>query len=292
MDVAIHLGAHCTDGERLLRSLLRNRGPLADLGVSVPGPGRYRDILRDVMTKLRGAVASAETRDVVLETVLERDEPERLILSNSSFISMPSASIAGDRLYPKAYKAAWLRNVFPDCPVALFLSVRNPASFVPALFGLSGAAPDGFADFIATTDPMALRWSRTVADIRAACPDCPLTVWCHEDSPLLWGEIMRTVAGVPEEAGMHGGFDMVREIISPEGLKKLRIYTKAHPPANDVIRRRVLGAFLDKFALEEEIEDVLDLPGWTHDLVHRMTQSYERDLDVIAAIPGVRLLRA
>lgn len=292
MDVAIHLGAHCTDGERLLRSLLRNRGPLDEVGVSVPGPGRYREVLRDVMLKLRGQKASADTRDVVLETVLERDEPERLILSNPSFISMPSASLEGNLLYPKAYKAAWLRNVFPDSPVALFLAVRNPASFVPALFGLIGEPPTSFATFLGSADPLGMLWSRTVTEIRAACPDCPLTVWCHEDSPLLWGEIMRAVAGVPEEAGMHGGFDMVREIITPEGLKKLRLYTKAHPPANDVIRRRVVGAFLDKFALDDEIEDEFDLPGWTPGLVHRMTQIYERDLNVIAAIPGVRLLRA
>src|SRR5690606_7302334 len=126
-----------------------------------------------------------------------------------------------------------------------------------------GDPPEAFSDFLQDTDPLALRWSHTVAAIRAACPDSPLTVWCHEDSPLLWGEIMRAMAGLSEAAGLHGGFDMVREIISPEGLKKLRLYTKAHPPANDLIRRRVVGAFLDKFALAEEIDDVLDLPGWT-----------------------------
>jgi len=292
MDVAIHLGAHCTDGERLLRSLLRNRGPLGDLGVSVPGPGRYRDILRDVMVKLRGQVASADTRDIVLETVLERDEPERLILSNPNFISMPAATLEGNRIYPKAYKVAWIRNIFPDNPVALFLAVRNPATFLPALHGLMQGGPEEFTNFIQPTEPLAMRWSRTVAEIRAACPDCPLTVWCHEDSPLLWGEIMRAVAGVPEEAGMHGGFDLLREIISPEGMKKLRLYTKAHPPANDLIRRRVVGAFLDKFALEDEIDEVLDLPGWTPDLIERLTAGYERDIDAIAEIPGVRLLRA
>jgi len=182
--------------------------------------------------------------------------------------------------------------VFPDSPVALFLAVRNPATFVPALFGLMQQPPDALGEILAGINPLALRWSRTVSDVRAACPDCPLTVWCHEDAPLLWGEIMRSIAGVPEEAGMHGGFDLLREIISPEGLKKLRLYTKAHPPANDTIRRRIIGAFLAKFALEDQIEEELDLPGWSPDLVARMTATYEADLDIIAATPGVRLLRA
>ncbi|WP_108482024.1 hypothetical protein [Oceaniglobus ichthyenteri] len=290
MDVAFHLGAHCTDSERLLRSLLRNREPLSDLGVSVPGPGRYRDVLRDVMTKLRGDVASQDTRDVVLETVLERDEPDRLILSNPNFISRPVMSLQGDQLYPKAFKVAWLRNIFPDSPVALYLAVRNPATFVPALLGLLKDDNADRAALLSGLNPLALRWSRTVADIQAACPDCPITVWCHEDSPLLWGEIMRTLAGVGEDAGLYGGFDLVREIIQPEGLKKLRAYTKAHPPANDGIRRKIVGAFLDKFAIEDEIDDVLDVPGWTPDLVSQMTEAYEHDLDVIEAMPGVRLL--
>ena len=290
MDIALHLGAHCTDGEKLLRSLLRNRGPLDDVGVSAPGPGRYRDILRDVMVRLRGDFASAETRDVVMETVLERDEPERLILSNPNFISMPSASLQRDRIYPKAYKVAWLRNIFPDNPVALFIAVRNPATFVPALFHLMDYNPDETGPLLRAIDPMGLKWSQTVADIRAACPDCPITVWCHEEAPLLWGEIMRSIAGVTEEAGMHGGFDMLRDITQPEGLKKLRAYTKAHPPANDGVRRKIIGAFLDKYAIEDEINEVLDLPGWTPDLVDQMTDAYEHDLDVIEAMPGVRLL--
>ncbi|WP_226782709.1 hypothetical protein [Oceaniglobus trochenteri] len=290
MDVALHLGAHFTDSDRLLRSLLRNRGPLGELGVAVPGPGRYRDVLQEVMLKLRGAPASADTRDVVLETVLESDEPERLVLSNPSFISMPAASLAENRIYPKAHKAAWLRNIFPDSPMALFLSVRNPATWVPALYHHLHKGPDAFGDFIAGVDPLALRWSDTVRDIRAACPDCPLTVWAHEDTPLLWGEIMRSVGGVSEEAGLHGGFDMLREIITPEGLRRLRAYTKAHPPANDMTRRRVIGAFLSKFAVEDELDEVLDLPGWTPELAARMTETYEQDLDLIEALPGVRLL--
>lgn len=292
MDVILHLGAHCTDGERLLRSLMRNREHFKDLGVSVPGPAQYRDLLREVMIHLRGSLPSPDIRDVVLQTLLEQDEPERLILSNPSFISMPAASLAGGLIYPKAFKVAWLRNIFPDSPVALFLAVRNPATFVPALYARMQGKPDGFEAFLDPIKPMALRWSRTVANIRAACPDCPLTVWCHEESPLLWGEIMRAIAGVPEAAGMHGGFDMVREIMAPEGVKKLRAYTAAHPPANDAVRRRVMGVFLDKYAIDEAIEDVLDLPGWTPDLITHLTDAYEADLAAIASLPGVRMLRA
>ena len=38
MEIAYHIGANCTDGERLLKSLLRNVDRLAGRGVAVPGP--------------------------------------------------------------------------------------------------------------------------------------------------------------------------------------------------------------------------------------------------------------
>ena len=56
------------------------------------------------------------------------------------------------------------------------------------------------------------------------------------------------------------------------------------------MRRKIIGAFLDKYAIEDEINEVLDLPGWTPDPVDQMTDAYEHDLDVIEAMPGVRLL--
>ena len=49
-------------------------------------------------------------------------------------------------------------------------------------------------------------------------------------------------------------------------------------------------AFLDKYALEEKIEEELDLPGWDGAYVDMLTEIYEDDLEIIAAMPSVRLL--
>lgn len=290
MDVAIHLGAHCTDADRLMKSLLRNREALDTMGVAVPGPSRYRDVLREVMNKLRGEVASHDTRDVVLETVLESDEPRRLVLSNPNFISMVSKAAEGARLYPKMQKAKWLRNVFPESPAEFFLAIRNPAAFVPALFAAGKASPEGFAAYLAGLQPEQLRWSETVEALRRTCPDCRVTVWCHEDSPLIWNDLLHALAGLDDAVALSGGYDMLRPIMSAEGMRRLRAYTAAHPPATPAVRRRVIAAFLDKFALEDEIEESFDLPGWTGDLITRLTEGYERDIDRVAVLGGVRLL--
>jgi hypothetical protein len=75
-----------------------------------------------------------------------------------------------------------------------------------------------------------------------------------------------------------------------EGMRRLRAYLGSHPPQNEVQRRRILAAFLDKYARDEEIEEVIDVPGWTEATVDAMTLAYEADLATIQAIPGVTFL--
>mgnify|MGYP006084880829 FL=1 len=58
----------------------------------------------------------------------------------------------------------------------------------------------------------------------------------------------------------------------------------------EIQKRRVISAFLDKFALEEEIEDELDLAGWTKDLMDDMTDVYDEDMLEVQRIPGITLI--
>ncbi|RVT85493.1 hypothetical protein DXV76_06960 [Rhodobacteraceae bacterium CCMM004] len=290
MDIAFHIGAHCTDDDRLLKTLLRNRDDLKSHGIAVPGPSMYRSVLREVATKLRGDEASQETQDVVLETILEGDDPDRLILINQSFLCMPQVAVEGGQLYPKAAKAAWLRNLFPDHRAAFFLGLRNPATFVPALFAETGGDTLDFPAFLGGTDPRALRWSEMIARLRQAVPDAPLTVWCNEDTPFLWEKLVRAIAAAPATVPIHGEYDMLRTIMSQEGMSRLRAYLRAHPPRDEEMRQRIVAAFLDKFALDDEVEQEMDLPGWNSDLVEDLTEIYDEDLFAIARMPGVHVL--
>ena len=64
MRIVFHLGAHCTDDERLIRCLLKNRGLLAAQGIIVPGPAHYRSLIRtlvrrDVLGRYSGSYGGA-----------------------------------------------------------------------------------------------------------------------------------------------------------------------------------------------------------------------------------------
>lgn len=289
MYIVLHTGAHFTEEERLMKCLLRNTEDFAERGVSVPGPGKYRRLLRDTLTALGTQQANPEAREILLDGILEGSTPERLILSNAHFFGAPRACVRQGALYPNAAeRLAAFSDIFQQDTTRLFIALRNPASFLPAVF--DRAPQDEMADFLGDVDPRTILWSELLEQLRGAVPQVEITCWCNEDAPLIWAQIIREMAGWPEGEKITGGFDLLSAIMSGEGMQRFRAYLKSHPVMTETQKRRVMAAFLDKFALDEEIEEELDLPGWTEGLVEEMTAIYDADVMRVGQIPGVRLL--
>ncbi|WP_372603696.1 hypothetical protein [Actibacterium sp.] len=289
MQVVFHLGAHFTDEDRLLKCLLKNRGPLSQDGIIVPGPGRYRKILRDARAQLRGQAATPEQYEEVLDAILDDEKADRLIFSNHAFLSAPSKVLRDGQLYPDAGEKAFaLTQIFAQTDVEMFIAVRNPATFIPTVFE---NCPDvGFDEFMAGADPRNLRWSSVIQNLRDTNPGVELTVWSNEDTPLIWYELLKELSGYDRPSELEGADDFLASIMSPSGMTRMHAYLDKHPPANEIQRRRIVAAFLDKFALPEEVEMELDLPGWTEDLVEDITENYEEDLFEIERMPGVNFI--
>jgi len=289
MQIILHTGAHYTEEDRLMKCLLRNKDDFARAGVAVPSPGRYRKLLKETMVALRDAPPGDEARDVLLDAMLDAETADRIILSNAHFFGAPRAAVRQGVLYPSApERIANMRSLFPYDGLEVFMAIRNPAAFLPLVFDQSPR--DSFADFLGGVDPREVRWSETVLRIRDAAPDVALTLWCNEDSPLIWAQIIREMAGLDHGQKITGGFDLLSAIMSKEGMKRFRAYLKERPDLSEMHKRRVVAAFLDKFALEDEIEEELDLPGWNDALVDEMTELYDEDLAEIQRIPGVTVL--
>lgn len=289
MEVVYHIGAHCTDDGQLIAALLKNRSALLERGVVVGYPGRYRTPLREAIHSLRGAPASPELQQTLLDTIATEDAIGRLVLSNEHFLGTTPRALGGGRLYPLAEaRATALANLFPDAPCELHLAVRNPAAFLPAVVGRlrdsdARAVLEGL-------DPMALRWSEVVVALRAGAPRARLTVWCDEDTPLIWPEVLRSVSGVPADMALAHSEGRLVEVISRDGMDRMQAWLAAHPPVNVTHRRRVAAAFLDKYAVDDALEDEMDLPGWTADHVAALTEAYDADTARIAAMEGVTFL--
>ncbi|WP_224815180.1 hypothetical protein [Hasllibacter sp. MH4015] len=289
MQVVFHLGAPCTDGDQLIQSLLKNRLRLAQAGIAVPPPSRYRAVIRDTARALKGRPATEEVQDALLDAILDDEEADRLILSDPRFVCINRLVVQGAQIWPMIDRATTqLRALFPEAEVEFCIGMRDPASLIPALFKASR-----FSDFREFTDnmqPHAVAWSEMLRRLQAIHPDARIVVWCNEDTPLLWGEVMRELAGVGPQATLDGIDDLVEGIMEKEGFARMRAWLIQHPPETEGQRRRVLAAFLERYALDAEIEEVLNLPGWDEGLIAEMSQSYDEDMDVIARIPGVTLL--
>lgn len=289
MQIIVHTGAHFTDDDRLIKCLLRNKDDFSKHGVAVPGPGRYRTLLRQTLSSLRNAPPQNNAREVLLDAILDHEVADRVLLSNPQFFGMAKAAVRGDRLYPAAgERINGLARLFPGDQIEMFMGICNPATFLPQV--LKRSEEDSIHALLGGTDPRHLRWSDMIAEVREAAPDVPVTVWCNEDTPLIWAEIIREMAGLDHGEKIQGGFDLLREIMSPEGMKRFRAYLHEHPAMTEMHKRRVMAAFLDKFALDEVIEEEIDIPGWTADLVDEITELYEEDVFRLQRIPGVQFI--
>lgn len=289
MQVVYHLGAPCTDGDQLIQSLLKNRLRLAQDGISVPTPSRYRAVIRDTSRTLDGKPAGEEVQDALLEAIADDTDIERLILSDPRFICINRLVVQGPQIWPMVERATGqLRALFPSSSVEFFIGMRDPATMIPALFKASRFSD--FEEFTANMQPHAVAWSEMVRRLSVAHPDARITVWCNEDTPLLWGQIMAEMAGVTPGTELEGTYDLVQSIMAKDGFARMLEWLKEYPPETENRHRRALAAFLERYALDAEIEETLNLPGWGEDLVREMTESYDADLDVIAALPGVTLL--
>ncbi|WP_103333230.1 hypothetical protein [Pseudotabrizicola formosa] len=290
MRIVYHLGAHCTDDERLVRCLLKNRQVLGEQGIVVPGPARYRTLLRDTAMTLKGQPASRDTQALVLDQIMDEDRADRLILSWENFLSFPQW-VLKNRLYPAAAeRVSAFTQIFPDIEAEFHLAIRNPATFLPDLFAKQ--RDKSFDQFMSDIDPADIRWSDVIADMLSASPDVPFTVWCDEDTPLIWPEVLQAVSGHAAGTVLTDTNELLGTIMSPEGLTRMTAYMQSHPAQTTVQRRRIVSAFLDKFALPERVEMEVELPGWTQDTVARLTEGYYQDVARIRALPGVTLLSA
>ena len=287
MKIAFHIGANCTDGDRLLKSILKNAGQLLSQGISVPGPGRYRALIRETINALNGTKLAADTRDILIDTIIEHDNVNRLVLSNDNFVCIPNRIFDNGIFYSQAEaKTRALKKIFKGDDISLFLGIRNPASFLQDAFGKSKA--DTLTDYLGLMNPEDVHWSDVVKRIKSAVPDIPLTVWCNEDSPLLWEDLIRAISGLHPDTPIAGGLDMLSTIISRDGIGHLQKHL-AEPQSNTA-RHEVIAEIWEKHANGDELEDEILLPELDPALVDDMTDMYDEDVAKIGQMDGVRLI--
>lgn len=284
-----HLGVHCTDETLLIRSLIKNGTDLNQKKIIVPRPRRYRNYLSEVTNIHRGDPMPDEEQQALYDKLIMGHAAERVIFGYENFMCAPKKIFDYGKMYGKArFRTVWLRYLFPENPCEFFISIRNPATLIPAAFKFSDSYD--YDKFMHGANPHDMRWSRVIADIQENNPGCPITVWCNEDTPLIWPTILRELSGADADMKLDGELDVLRQIMTEDGFARMEKYLATHEPPNEIQRRRVFAAFLDKFAIDDELEEDIDLPGWTPEMIDQITTAYDVDVDQIDQMPGVNLI--
>lgn len=273
----------------MLKSVLRNATDLLQQGIAVPGPGKYRSLIRETIQGLDGAPPAPETREILLDAIIEDDNIHRLVLCNDNFIAIPRRIFDHGIFYPQAeMKVRGLHQLFPGDEISLFLGIRNPVSFLQET--LRRAELAGLGQYLGMMDPTEVRWSDVIARIRRAAPQTPLYVWCNEDTPFIWDQLIRLLSGISDESTVAGGYDILSTIMTPEGLEvladRLRDASGLAPDA----QHSVIADVLAHHAIPEAVDESIDVPELDAALIEDMTEGYARDLDIIDRIEGVELI--
>ncbi|MCV2870198.1 hypothetical protein OEW28_16330 [Defluviimonas sp. WL0002] len=288
MQVIYHIGAHCTDEGRILKALLKNRGLLVDRGVAVPSPAQFRPVLRRAMQSLSGGLLGQDAGQMIIEDLLDGTPASRLIFSHDFLMSIPMHSIGEDGLYANAPRnVAALSRIFAEGACEFHIGLRNPATLVPALVRMQRG--QSYRDVMGAAHPLEMRWRPVIERIFERVPDARLVLWCDEDLPFVWPELLRRMADLNPEIALEGENDFLATLLTPAGLATLESRLSTAP--RDIESRRaitaeVLAAHLREGAAEEAIE----LPGWSQTLIDQMTAEYDADVAAIASFPRVEFL--
>ena len=289
MQVVFHCGVHGTDLYRMVKTLLQNRDWLTQNGIEALTPNRHRDVFNEALSALDGGPATPEMEQVMLDAVLESDHPRRIICSTPSFLGKAERAIAPEGLYFTAgEKMAALANLFPSAEIEFFLALKNPATLIP--FVLSQEGTPSYGETMRGVDLGRLRWAPAIRRMLAALPGHRIVLWCHEDTSLIWPEVVRRIATMPTDVPLKAGLQVLGDILRPEGIQMIRDEMARQERLTVETRRAIFSAALARYALPEHMEVTVNLPGWTQDLVDEISDLYDEDVAQIAALPGIEFI--
>jgi len=289
MQIAFHAGAHFTNAERIKDCLMSNRKILDEIGTFMPPLFKFRNTFRELMLNKESKTHIDAFRESIMPEPERASEVSRLVLSNMWFFGTPRMGISVGELYSTAVQRLYATmNALPEAEIELYFSIRDMATFVPEI--MEHGNYNSIDEMIGGKSLDQIRWAGMIQQIRDAFPFMPITVWCNEDLPFVWGEVIRDMAGLNPSDPFKGEYEMLDEIMNPVGVKRLHGYIETHPGIPEAQKRRVIAAFLDKYALEDAFEAELDMPGWTDEVVDYLSSVYDEDVENISQIQGVNLI--
>ena len=284
MRITLHIGAHHTRTPRLVGAIKSSGRALSRFNIATPSPTHYRPIISTELARLDGLPPIIDEEDAVLAQILS-DAPDsaHLIMINEDWAGDRATMFKGGQLYTGiADSVSRVVELFSQHDVHISMGIRNPAFLINAALSVP-STPASLNWFLKSNDPMDLSWVAPVDALQKALPDVPLTLWCEEDTPLIWPRIIRQIANIPDDTPIVGGLAALTDALKPEGITRFRAFLRNHTLTSPQQYERAVLAFLDKYANESVMTASCSVPGWTAQTVHDLSLNYEDDIATLAA---------
>lgn len=289
MQMVYHLGVHVTDNDRLMHALRDNAAQLAAAGTEIVPPERHKDIFDDALQSLAGGNSTPEMEQLMLDALLEHDAPGRVVMSTATFMGAYGRVVGREGFYPQiGRRAAALTRLFPSARTEFFLAMRNPATLLSDVLPLFKGGD--YNELMQGNHPLNLRWRDAIQRMVSAVQGRRIVIWCHEDVPLIWPDVVRLVAGLPSDAALSGGLLYMHELLGDQGLARLRQALAARDQMTIASRRQVYAERLAADALPGVLDQTIELPGWSQETVDAVTRRYRAEVGQIAVLPGVEFI--
>lgn len=288
MQMVFHLGVHGTDGDRLLKTLLNNRSALLRNHTEVVPPARHRGLFEEAMMALNGGPATAEMQQIMLDAMLDSEAPHRVLMSSPTLLGAPTRAVGSEGLYPQiGARAVALANLFPDAQAEFFVAIRNPAVLLSKLMHLNVG---DYGTLMQGCQPGELRWRDAIRRLVNATQGRRVVVWCHEDVPMIWPELVRLIGDMAPDMPLSGGLLYMHELLGDAGLARLREAMAGRDQISIAQRREIHAQILASHIRPGATDEDITLPGWTQATVDEVTGIYRSDVAEIAVLPGVEFI--
>ena len=143
---------------------------------------------------------------------------------------------------------------------------------------------------MAGATPAVVQWSGLIHRMRTVLPRAKITAWCNEDTPFIWPKILPHLIGLNAEDPVKAGYDLIGSLLTEISAQKMQNYFKSNPPNSEKEHQRVLAAFLGHYANPAAVEEEITLPGWTDDLLNRLSDLYDEDVKAIISRGDVEVI--
>lgn len=291
MQVAFHVGVLGTDNDKVGQCLAANEAVLRAARVELSPNTLNEPILSEALNALKGGVASPQMEEVIHDALVEQDDTRRLVVSRPTLLGPPRRPLEGDGLLMRAPgQMRALADVVPSAEVEFFIALKNPATYAPDLLQRATRSTATLAEGL---DPATLRWAPAIRRMLNKLEGLRLVVWCNEDTPLIFPEVVRRIAGLPPETLLVDDNPVAAALLTDEGRARLAQSLTGMEPGAIAARRgataAVLAEYHDPAALTTRIEGVEGL-AWDQAIIDALTEHYDADVAEIAALPGIEFI--